>query len=649
MMPHDLVSVPAPDRLASAKSRRASERARVIPLSLVALGVVFGDIGTSPLYAFKECLRHGATAADVYGSVSLILWSLILLVSIKYVGIVLRADNDGEGGILALLALAFPEKNRKSGLSAAGIMTALGVFGAALLYGDGVITPAISVLSAVEGLNTVSPLLDKIVVPLTISILVALFSIQRFGTSAVGGMFGKVMLVWFLVLGATGFLQICRQPAILAALNPFVGLHYLFTHGLSSIAVLGSVFLAVTGGEALYADMGHFGRAPIQLAWNFFVFPALALNYLGQGALVLSAPSAAANPFFRLAPHWALWVFVPLATAATVIASQALISGAYSLTMQAVQMGYLPRIQVKHTSDKESGQIYIPRVNLLLALMCVTLVVVFGASSALASAYGIAVTLTMLTTTALFFWMASRVWRWSLALTIPLCLLLGAVEASFFASNILKVAHGGWLPIAIGGVLFYGMTTWKIGREQIRKRLQSTMQFDQFVASIELSGLLADELSPHRVRGTAVFLASSPVGTPVALLNNLKHNRVIHERNILLTFITERTAYLTDGKPRLEITAFSDRFFRVIAHFGYMEIPTIDKIAEAARTQDFDLRPDKTTFFLGRETLVPSKSEGLSRLRRRVFRLMSRNAENAADFFQLPSDRTVEIGFPVEL
>src|ERR1700758_1321614 len=648
-MSRDIVSFPARKRFLFAKARPLSKGGRVVPLSLVALGVVFGDIGTSPLYAFKECLRHGTTPVDVYGSVSLILWSLILLVSIKYVGIVLRADNNGEGGILALLALAFPEKSRKGGLNAATIMTVCGVFGAALLYGDGVITPAISVLSAVEGLNTVSPLLDKAVVPLTIGILVALFSIQRFGTAAVGGMFGKVMLIWFLLIGATGFVHVLWHPSILAALNPFVGLHYLVTHGLSSIAVLGSVFLAVTGGEALYADMGHFGRAPIQRSWNFFVFPSLALNYLGQGALVLSSPSAAANPFFRLAPHWALWFLVVLATAATVIASQALISGAFSLTMQAIQMGYLPRILVRHTSDEESGQIYIARVNVLLAVVCVTLVVAFGSSSGLASAYGIAVTLTMLTTTGLFFWVSSRVWRWNIAAAIVVCTLFGGVEAFFFSSNILKITHGGWLPIAIGGILFYAMTTWKIGREQIRKRLQSTMQFDQFVASIELSGLLADELSPHRVRGTAVFLASSPVGTPIALLNNLKHNRVIHERNILLTFLTERVPYLPDGRPRLEITPFGDRFFRVIAHFGYMEIPTIEKIAGAARTQDFDLRPEKTTFFLGRETLVSSKGKGLSKLRRIVFRLMSRNAENAADFFQLPSDRTIEIGFPVEL
>jgi KUP system potassium uptake protein len=637
-------------QLATVESGTGLERAKVIPLSLVALGVVFGDIGTSPLYAFKECLRYGTSLGEIYGTVSLILWSLILLVSIKYVGIVLRADNDGEGGILALLALAFPEKNRKSGINAAVVMTAFGIFGAALLYGDGVITPAISVLSAVEGLETVSPLLQKIVVPLTICILVALFSIQRFGTSAVGRLFGKVMFLWFLTIGAMGLVHVWHQPAILAALNPFLGLGYLFSHGLRSTLVLGSVFLAVTGGEALYADMGHFGRTPIQLSWNFFVFPSLALNYLGQGALVLSSPEAAANPFFRLAPPWLLGLLVVLATAATVIASQALISGAYSLTMQAVQLGYLPRIQILHTSDAESGQIYIPRVNILLAIVCVTLVCTFRSSSALASAYGVAVTLTMLTTTTLFFFVATRVWHWNFASTVALCTLFGAVEASFFASNVLKIQHGGWLPIAIGGILFYAMTTWKIGREQIRRRLQSTMQFDQFVASIDLSGLLSDELKPHCVRGTAVFLASSAVGTPIALLNNLKHNRVIHERNILLTFVTERVPYwAADGKPRLEITEINDRFFRVIAHFGFMEIPTIEKVTEAAKAQNFDLRPHKTTFFLGRETLVQAKVNTLGTLRRAIFCFMSRNAENAANFFQLPNDRIVEIGFPVEL
>ncbi len=633
---------------ATANTPAARSRAKVLSLSLIALGVVFGDIGTSPLYAFKECLKHGSARSDVYGVVSLILWSLILLVSVKYVGIILRVDNDGEGGILALLALAFPDKPGTSAPKLAAVMTMLGVFGAALLYGDGVITPAISVLSAVEGLETISPLLDQVVVPLTICILIALFSVQRFGTEAVGGLFGKVMLVWFLCLGAMGLGHIISHPDILAALNPIIGAHYLVSHGVKAAVVLGSVFLAVTGGEALYADMGHFGRVPIQLAWNSFVFPCLALNYLGQGALVLSSPAAAGNPFFRMAPAWALWPLVLLATAATVIASQALISGAYSLTMQAVQLGYLPRIQVNHTCDEASGQIYIPRVNALLAIACVALVIGFGSSSALASAYGIAVTLTMLTTTALFYCAARRLWRWKPLPTIALCSLFGLVEVFFFASNVLKIIHGGWLPLAIGGVLFYGMTTWKMGREYIRNRLQAMMQFDQFVASISLSGLLMESNGPHRVRGTAVFLASSPTGTPIALLNNLKHNHVIHERNILLTFLTERAPYWTSAS-RLEITEIDEHFFRVTAHFGFMEVPTIEKIAQAAADQNFDFYPERTTFFLGRETFVPARASGLSKLRLAVFRFMNRNAQNAADFFQLPSNRTIELGFPVEL
>jgi KUP system potassium uptake protein len=627
----------------------ASARAKILPLSIVALGVVFGDIGTSPLYAFKECLAHGAGPSDIFGVVSLILWSLILLVSVKYVGIILRADNDGEGGILALLALAFPGRQERSGAKVAAVMTVLGVFGAALLYGDGVITPAISVLSAVEGLETISPILRDVVVPLTICILAGLFSVQRFGTAAVGGMFGRVMLVWFAALGVMGLAQVLRHPAILLALDPLMGLRFLWIHSAKAAVVLGSVFLAVTGGEALYADMGHFGRAPIQRAWNCFVLPCLALNYLGQGALVLSSPAAGVNPFFLMAPAVMLWPLVLLATGATVIASQALISGAYSLTMQAVQLGYLPRIQVKHTSDEASGQIYIPRVNLLLALACVGLVLAFRSSSALASAYGIAVTLTMLTTTALFYCAARRVWHWKALPTLALCSVFGMVELSFFASNVLKIVHGGWLPLAIGGVLFYGMTTWKLGRDYIRNRLQNTMQFDQFVASISLSGLLAESNAPHCVKGTAVFLASSPIGTPIALLNNLKHNRVIHERNILLTFVTERVPYWPQSQPRLEITRMDEHFYRVTAHFGFMEVPAIGKIADAAAAQGFDLDVERTTFFLGRESLVPAKRNRLSRLRLAVFRFMSRNAQNAADFFQLPSNRTIEIGFPVEL
>ena len=614
----------------------------------MALGVVFGDIGTSPLYAFKECLEHGSTTSDVFGIISLILWSLILLVSIKYVGIILRADNDGEGGVLALLALAFPDRGEKQTAKVAAVMTALGIFGAALLYGDGVITPAISVLSSTEGLEIISPMFDKAVVPLTLVILITLFSVQRYGTGAVGSLFGKVMFLWFFTVGGMGVVQVIKHPAILAAFNPLMAAHYLHAHSASATVVLGSVFLAVTGGEALYADMGHFGRVPIQLAWNCFVLPALALNYLGQGALVLSSPEAASSPFFLLAPKWALLPLVLLATVATVIASQALISGAFSLTMQAVQMGYLPRIQVKHTSDESSGQIYIPQVNTTLAIACIALVLTFRSSTALASAYGIAVTLTMLTTTALFYFAARRVWHWKTIPALAISSTFATVEIFFFASNALKVLSCGWLPLAIGCTLFFLMTTWKIGRRYIRGQLQSPMAFDEFVASIGLSGCLDEANRPHRVKGTAIFLASSPAGTPHALLNNLKHNHVVHERNILLTFITDRTPYC-DREKRLEIITLEDGFYRIMARFGFMEVPTIDEIVAAACEKGFEINLQKTTFFLGRETLVPVKGKGLPPLRLAAFMFMSRNAQNAAEFFRLPSSRTVEIGLPVEI
>ena len=621
---------------------------KLLPLAVVALGVVFGDIGTSPLYAFKECMEHGAKPEDIFGVVSLILWSLILLISIKYIGIILRADNDGEGGILALLALAFPEGRSVKTRKTAAIMTALGIFGAALLYGDGIITPAISVLSAVEGLRLISPVFESVVVPLTIVILVALFAVQRHGTEAVGSVFGKVMILWFTCLGGLGLYQVVHHPAILAAFNPLVGIHYLWLHSSSSMVVIGSVFLAVTGGEALYADMGHFGRIPIQLAWNFFVLPALALNYLGQGALVLSNPSTAGNPFFLLAPSWALWPMVLLATLATIIASQALISGAFSLTTQAMQMGYLPRMQVLHTSDQTSGQIYIPQLNYALGLACISLVLGFQNSSALASAYGIAVTLTMLITTSLFYFAARRVWHWKMAPTVAVCAIFGTIESVFFASNALKVVHGGWLPILIGCALFYLMTTWKMGRNCIRKQFELALPLKEFVASINLSGILSESHSPYRVKGTAVFFTGSPVGTPNALLQNLKHNHVIHERNIILNIVTDRVPYC-DRRSRIEVTSLDGCFFQVSARFGFMEFPTITEIVAAAALQHLEINPDKTTFFLGRETLVPTRNKGLGRWRQAAFIVMSRNAQNAAEFFKLPSNRTVEVGLPVEI
>ncbi|MEI6349649.1 MAG: potassium transporter Kup [Verrucomicrobiota bacterium] len=621
---------------------------KTLPLAVVALGVVFGDIGTSPLYAFKECMEHGATSSDVFGVVSLILWSLILLVSIKYVGIILRADNNGEGGILALLALAFPEaREAKLGRTAAA-MTALGIFGAALLYGDGIITPAISVLSAMEGLELISPVFERFVVPLTIVILALLFGVQRHGTEKVGGVFGKVMILWFTCLGGLGLYQVIQHPAILAAFNPLVGMHYLWLHSASATVVIGSVFLSVTGGEALYADMGHFGRIPIQLAWNCFVLPSLALNYLGQGAMVLTSPSTASNPFYLLAPSWALWPMVLLATLATIIASQALISGAFSLTTQAMQMGYLPRMQVLHTSDQASGQIYIPQLNYAIGAACIGLVIGFRSSSALASAYGIAVTLTMLTTTSLFYFAARRVWKWRAAPTLAICAIFGLIELVFFASNALKVIHGGWLPLLIGCILFYLMTTWKMGRNCIRKQFELALPLREFVSSINLSGILSESHSPYRVKGTAVFFTSSPVGTPNALLQNLKHNHVIHERNIVLNIISERVPYW-ERQCRIEVESLDGCFFQVSARFGFMEVPTIAEIVAAAGLQHFEINPEKTTFFLGRETLVPTRTKGLGRCRQAAFIVMSRNAQNAAEFFKLPSNRTVEIGLPVEI
>ena len=619
-----------------------------LPLAIVALGVVFGDIGTSPLYAFKECMEHGTTPSDVLGVLSLILWSLILLVSVKYVGIILRADNDGEGGILALLALAFPEGRDARANKTTAVMTAMGIFGAALLYGDGIITPAISVLSATEGLELISPIFRSLVVPLTIVILAALFAVQRHGTEAVGGVFGKVMLLWFTCLGGLGLIQVIHHPSVLAAFNPAVGLQYVLAHSSSAMVVIGSVFLSVTGGEALYADMGHFGRIPIQLAWNFFVLPALALNYLGQGALVLTSPSAASNPFYLLAPAWALCPMVLLATMATIIASQALISGAFSLTTQAMQMGYLPRMQVLHTSDQASGQIYIPQLNYAIGIACIGLVIGFRSSSALASAYGIAVTLTMLTTTSLFYFAARRVWKWKAAPTIAICAIFGLIELAFFASNALKVVHGGWLPLLVGCGLFFLMKTWKMGRACIRKQFEHVLPLNEFVGSINLSGVLSESHSPYRVKGTAIFFTTSSEGTPNALLQNLKHNHVIHERNIILNIVSDRVPYC-DRRSRIEVTSLDGCFFRVTARFGFMEFPTIAEIVSAAGLQHFEIIPDKTTFFLGRETLVPTRTKGLGRCRQAAFIVMSRNAQNAADFFQLPSNRTIEIGLPVEI
>jgi KUP system potassium uptake protein len=626
-----------------------------LALTIGALGVVFGDIGTSPLYAFKECLAHGlrqggAGPEVTLGILSLILWSLIVVVSIKYVTLILRADNHGEGGILALLNLAFPA-NLVAGRAtkAVLIMSAVGVCGAALLYGDGVITPAISVVSAVEGLEVISPSLSHVVVPIAVLILIGLFSVQKFGTNLIGKAFGPIILTWFVVIGTLGAIQIFFHPEVLWAFNPMRGFNFLWHHPSTSVVVLGSVVLAVTGAETMYADMGHFGRIPIRTAWNGIVLPALMLNYLGQGALVLSNPNVAnlENPFFRVAPEWALAPLVLLATVASVIASQGIISGVFSLTTAAMQMGYLPRIQIAHTSHETSGRIYIPAINFALAAACIVLVVSFRSSSALAAAYGIAVTMTMMATTCLFYVVTQKKWGWSRPLALLVCSIFGVIELAFFASNLLKVAHGGWLPLCIGALIFYLMTTWKIGRTYIRSHIGDAMTLPCFVDSIAMSGVLDPSLSPHRVKGTAIFLSSTADITPHSLSYNLTHNHVLHERNIVLTISPARVPSVPD-EEKLSIEELPEGFYKIAATFGFMEVPTIQAIVEAAKNKGFVIDIDRSTFFLGRETLVRA-NKGLSRWRETAFIAMSKNAQNAAQFFRLPSSRTIEIGKQVEI
>ena len=616
--------------------------------ALGALGIVYGDIGTSVLYAFRECLAHGVGDHEgILGVLSLIIWTLTLLVTIKYLTFVIRADNQGEGGILALLSLAFPEsvnEAKKSKLTI--VMIAIGLTGAALLYGDGVITPAISVLSATEGLSVAAPWLAPFTVPLTVVILVLLFVFQRKGTESVARLFGPVMLVWFLTLAITGIIQIIRYPSVIAAINPLHAVHFLTSHSAGSLVILGSVFLVATGAEALYADLGHFGRRPIALAWQWVVFPSLLLNYLGQGALVLHDPAAHESPFFHMVPSWLLWPLIALATAATVIASQALISGAFSLTMQAVQMGYVPFINIRHTSHEEHGQIYISQINTLLALGCIALVIGFKSSDALASAYGIAVTITMIATTLLFYFAARRVWKWSILRAGGLCALLLAVEGAFLAANSTKVMEGGWLPLAIGTAVLLLMTTWKKGRYLLRKNSLQMLSLRDLIVSTTALG--RESGLPARVPGTAVFLAAQPKGAPMSLLHNLKHNRVLHERNIVLTIVTDRIPYVRRDS-RIEIKDLSESFFRVIAHFGFMETPTISEIIECCAKQDFVIEEQKTSFFLGRETIICTRKHGMARWREHLFVAMSRHAQRPAEFFKLPFNRTIELGGRVEI
>jgi KUP system potassium uptake protein len=615
-------------------------------LALGALGVVYGDIGTSPLYTLAACFNAESglerTPANVLGVLSLVFWSLTFVVVVKYLSFIMRADNRGEGGILALLALTSRNKDRSA--RATAFLTVFGLFGAALLYGDGVITPAISVLSAVEGLRIVTTAFDPFVVPITIVILVALFLVQKHGTERVGAVFGPAMVVWFLMLAALGVPAIARHPQVLHAVDPRHALALVTQHGVAGFLVLGSVVLCITGGEALYADMGHFGKNPIRVAWYSIVFPCLLLNYFGQGALLIERGAEVKSPFFELVPESLLVPAIFVATVATIIASQALISGAYSLTQQAVQLGFSPRVTIVHTSGKAEGQIYIPEVNDLLMIACVILVATFKASSALEAAYGIAVTGTMAITSVLFFVVARERFGWSLGKAIGVVTLFLVFDLAFFAANLTKFSHGGWFPIAVAAAVFTVMATWKQGRTLLGQFLNANvLELPLFLGEIERK-------PPHRVRGAAVFLTSNPNGVPPVLLHHFKHNKVLHEQIVLLSISTAHVPEIRNPRDRLESEELGHGFYRVKATFGFAQTPNVPETLDQCRA--FKLLPNLSrdvSYFLGRETLVLSGTSGMAPWRKKLFAFLSRNAQSATAFFGIPPNRVVELGTQVEL
>jgi KUP system potassium uptake protein len=621
----------------------AGERSRVRTLMLAALGVVYGDIGTSPLYAIRQSLVEfgEVNEASILGTLSLIAWALFLVVTVKYVIVIMRADNRGEGGLLALTALVLRVLGQSDRLRVS--ILAAGLVGAALFYGDGIITPAISVLSAVEGLKVATPLFEPYVVPISLVLLVALFAIQRRGTAAVGGLFGPLMLLWFAVLGLLGIVNIAQHPRILAALNPIYGIDLILGEPWRGFTMLGAVFLAVTGTETLYADMGHFGRDALRRAWLYLVFPALLLNYLGQGGLLLGSPSAVDNPFYRTVPSWGLYPLVILASTATIIASQAVISGAFSITRQAVQLGYLPRLTIRHTSDSEIGQVYVPKINWALLAAIVLLVLGFRSSDSLGTAYGIAVSGMMVITTWLAFIYARRAWRWSLALAVPVFALFASVDITFLSANLLKIAQGGWFPVLAAGIVFAIMSTWWRGRNLLAaQRAAETMPLSEFVA----------KLKPERyarVPGTAIFLTREIGHVPLALLHALKHYKVLHERTVLMMVETEDIPLVPD-QERLEIRDLGNGFLAIRARYGFMEQPNVMRaLADCAR-QKLHFDPMDTSFVIGREKLRASdRPSRLSRWRRALFILMSNNAADATEFFAIPANRVVELGAQVEI
>ena len=615
----------------------------ILPLAIGALGVVYGDIGTSPLYSIKECF-HGLHAIElsrgnVLGVLSLIFWSLTMVITVKYVSFILRADNKGEGGMFALMELLPTSELGKKTLA---LVTLLGLSGAALLCGEAIITPAISVLSAMEGLEVATPAAAPVVVPMTVALLLGLFMVQRRGTGGIGRVFGPVMAVWFLVIGGLGLWQIMHSPDSLAALNPAYAVDFFANNSLHGVVVLGSVVLCITGGEALYADMGHFGCKAIRISWLFYAYPALVLNYFGQGAGLLNDPSIVAHPFYGIVPQALLYPMVALASMATIIASQAMISGVFSILRQAVQLGYYPRVRIIHTSRHMEGQIYIPEINTFLMWGCIALVLIFKESSRLAAAYGIAVTATMTITSCLFCLVALKRWQWPLWRVLPLLLLFLSFDLSFFGANLLKFFDGGWIPVVIAAAVVTAMSTWKAGRAAVGQTLRS--------GAIPLKVFKADVMDkkPHRVKGTAVFLSVAPTGAPVTLLHFFKHTKVLHQQVVILSIQSSSVPYMRFSEA-IEITELEDGFYRIVATFGFMQTPDVPKIMEYARSQALDTSPGDTTYFLGRDSLMTTGRSRLAHWRKRIFEFMSRNARPASSYFNIPPGRVMEIGVQIEL
>ena len=620
-----------------------SSKSSLAALTLGAIGVVYGDIGTSVLYAVKEVFGSGHvpfTPDNIYGILSIFFWTLTVIVSLKYVVLVLRADNNGEGGLIAMLALASQAVKDKPRLRK--VLLAVGIFGTSLFYGDGVITPAISVLSAVEGLEVVSPHFKQYVIPLTLVVLFCLFAVQKRGTSGIGKFFGPVTLIWFLTIAVLGVSHIVTHPEILWAMSPHHAVGFMWAHPGISFIILGAVVLCVTGAEALYADLGHFGKRPIRLAWFGVAMPALTLNYFGQGALLLAEPEAVKNPFFMMAPDWALVPLVVMATLATVIASQALITGAFSVTKQVIQLGYLPRLNILHTSVRDTGQIYIPLVNWGLFVAIVLAVVMFRSSSNLAAAYGIAVTLDMLITTILTFFVIRFGWGYPLALCVAATGFFFVVDLAFFASNLLKLFQGGWFPLMIGGGVFMLMMTWKQGRSLLNDKLRAdAIDLKDFLESVFLS-------PPTRVDGTAVFLTAEPGAVPNALLHNLKHNKVLHRQNLFVTVRNHEVPWIGRDK-RLQVEPLGHDCWQVVVQYGFKDDPDIPSALHQLRVQGCDVEPMTTSYFLSRDTIIPTIGSGMAPWREKLFAQMHRNASAAADFLHLPNNAVVELGSKIEL